>query len=524
MLLGGRVGHHAGASCACFHEARSAASRLVAVTRMPVHPRAGAGGDETADDHVLLEADQRVLLPSTAACVSTRVVSWNDAAEMNDRVCRLALVMPSSTGLPTAFRLPLVELGVELVHLLTIDLLARQQRGVAAVGDLDLLQHLANDHLDVLVVDLHALEPIDLLDLGHEVLGQRLDAQHLEDVVRVGRARDQRVALLDEVAFLDVDHLGLGDQVLDRATFFRNDRDLALGLVLADELDPSRDLGDDRVVLRNARLEQLGHPRQTAGDVAGLGGFTRGTGEDVAGLDVLAVLDRQRGARGEHVARGLGIVVLLGLALALGVVRAEQRQARTQVLLLRAAGRAILGDHALGDAGGLVDALFQGLAFGQILVAHRCPAVSVMIGRVNGSHSARRSPSFTFAPFGEHQHRAVGHAVDRALAAFRVDHRHLAVAGERQATAALVGDGRHVAVFDRAVRDRFEVAGLVDLRRAADVERAHGQLGARLTDRLRGDHADRLADVDRRAAGEIAPVARGADALLGFADQRASGS
>ena len=26
------------------------------------------------------------------------MVSWNDAAEMNDRVCRLALVMPSSSG------------------------------------------------------------------------------------------------------------------------------------------------------------------------------------------------------------------------------------------------------------------------------------------------------------------------------------------------------------------------------------------------------------------------------------------
>ena len=41
-------------------------------------------------------------LPCTAASVSTRVVSWNDAAEMKLRVCSDALVMPSSTGLPTA--------------------------------------------------------------------------------------------------------------------------------------------------------------------------------------------------------------------------------------------------------------------------------------------------------------------------------------------------------------------------------------------------------------------------------------
>ena len=45
-------------------------------------------------------------LPLTAASVSTRVVSWKEAAEMNDLVCRLALVMPSSTGWPDAGFLP----------------------------------------------------------------------------------------------------------------------------------------------------------------------------------------------------------------------------------------------------------------------------------------------------------------------------------------------------------------------------------------------------------------------------------
>ena len=45
------------------------------------------------------------------------------------------------------------------------------------------------------------------------------------------------------------------------------------------------------------------------------------------------------------------------------------------------------------------------------------------------------------------------------------------------------------------------------LHRAADVEGAHGELGARLADRLRGDDADRLADIDRRAARQIAAVA-----------------
>ena len=38
------------------------------------------------------------LAPRTAASVSTRVVSWNDAAEMNDSVVRLAFVIPNSSG------------------------------------------------------------------------------------------------------------------------------------------------------------------------------------------------------------------------------------------------------------------------------------------------------------------------------------------------------------------------------------------------------------------------------------------
>ena len=45
-------------------------------------------------------------LPLTAASVSTRVVSWNEAAEMKLRVCRLALVIPSRTGTPVAGSLP----------------------------------------------------------------------------------------------------------------------------------------------------------------------------------------------------------------------------------------------------------------------------------------------------------------------------------------------------------------------------------------------------------------------------------
>ena len=75
-------------------------------------------------------------------------------------------------------------------------------------------------------------------------------------------------------------------------------------------------------------------------------------------------------------------------------------------------------------------------------------------------------------------------------------------------------------MVDLAVEIRLDERLLVDLRRAADVERAHRQLRAGLADRLRRDDADRFAVVDRRAAGEIAAVALAADAVDEFAGQR----
>src|SRR3546814_15652488 len=77
-------------------------------------------------------------------------------------------------------------------------------------------------------------------------------------------------------SFLDVDHLALGDEVFDRlATILGIDGDLALRLVILEELDAARHLGDDRIVLGLAGFEQFGDARQTAGDVAGLRSFAR---------------------------------------------------------------------------------------------------------------------------------------------------------------------------------------------------------------------------------------------------------
>ena len=53
----------------------------------------------------------------------------------------------------------------------------------------------------------------------------------------------------------------------------------------------------------------------------------------------------------------------------------------------------------------------------------------------------------------------------------------------------------------------------------ADVEGSHRQLRTRFTNGLRGNDADRFADVNRRTAGQIASIAGSADAVFGLAGQ-----
>jgi hypothetical protein len=82
------------------------------------------------------------------------------------------------------------------------------------VLDAHAAQHLADDDLDVLVVDAHALEPVDLLDLVDQVLRQLLLALHLAGCRAGWPSRPSGLAGAHAVALVHADVLALGDQVL----------------------------------------------------------------------------------------------------------------------------------------------------------------------------------------------------------------------------------------------------------------------------------------------------------------------
>ena len=122
----------------------------------------------------------------------------------------------------------------------------------------------------------------------------------------------------------------------------------------------------------------------------------------------------------------------------------------------------------------------------------------------------------------DRQHRAIRNLVALALAAVFVMNDDFTRAGDHHQFLLAVGHITHGRVEpDAAVGLGFHARRDGGARcGAADVEGPHRQLGTRFTDRLRSDHADRLAAVDKAATAQVAPVALGANSKAGFAGQR----
>jgi len=94
-----------------------------------------------------------------------------------------------------------------------VDNLPRQQVRVPMVDDADLAQHLPDDGLDVLVVDVDILAAVHALDLADHVLLHRAHPAHGQDLLRVERAFRQAVARADLHALLDTQVASVRHQV-----------------------------------------------------------------------------------------------------------------------------------------------------------------------------------------------------------------------------------------------------------------------------------------------------------------------
>ena len=128
-------------------------------------PQTTSSWDEASTITFFFNPSRLSSRPLMAASVRTRVVSWNDAAEMKLSVVNAALVIPSKTGFPSAglpsFRNSLV---LYVKHPFT-NLTAWQERRYRRdPRSAPFCKHLPNDDLDMLIVDRHTLQPVHILN------------------------------------------------------------------------------------------------------------------------------------------------------------------------------------------------------------------------------------------------------------------------------------------------------------------------------------------------------------------------
>src|SRR5829696_926070 len=262
---------------------------------LPVTRQSRGCGYELADNDVLLQACEAIHLT-----LDGRV--GKDAGRLLERGRREEAV-GGERGLRYAHQDRVVGGGAALLFLDTRvlgehrkavgDLLGEQLRVAWVVHD-HLAEHLAYDDLDVLVVDVHALRPVDLLHLVDQVaLGCGAPAAVaevvLQDLVRIdGPFRDRGIR-----PYLGaLDELGLEELALDRVRpllaiwLGDNDLDLPVGVGLL-QGDDAVDVGEGSLGLRMPGLEELDDPGQAgrdvlAGDAAGMEGAHRKLGARLA--------------------------------------------------------------------------------------------------------------------------------------------------------------------------------------------------------------------------------------------------
>src|SRR5919106_2545636 len=92
------------------------------------------------------------------------------------------------------------------------------------------------------------------------------------------------------ISFMNVDVFATWNKIFTLLAVVGDHQHLASALLKASKLDHAVDLGDDRLLFRFARLEQLGNSWQTTRDIFGLSRFPWDLGDDIAGGHMVLIV------------------------------------------------------------------------------------------------------------------------------------------------------------------------------------------------------------------------------------------
>ena len=186
--------------------------------------------------------------------------------------------------------------AVELVN----EFLLKECR-VTRIIDLHLAHHLTNDDFEVLVIDLHTLQTINILHLIHDIFLNGCRALDGEDVTGSGDTVGQRCAGTHSIVFLHKNLLGQRHKILFLVTGFGSNDNLTVAALHLTHCHFTVDFGNNSRVGRIASLEEFRHTRQTTGDITGTTHSTRNLDQRLTRLDSLAVFHNHVTAYGEVV-------------------------------------------------------------------------------------------------------------------------------------------------------------------------------------------------------------------------------
>ncbi|RML80683.1 hypothetical protein ALQ89_06468 [Pseudomonas amygdali pv. tabaci] len=506
-----------------FYFARADTGRFVHFTTtlaLAVISQTGTGRDQTTHNHVFLQAAQIIALASHsrlgqhAGCLLEG--GRGDERLGGQRCLGDTQQHASELGDKLVFRAQTLVFYqyVSQFHLVTLD-----ETGIARLGNFNLAQHLTQNRLDVLVVDLHALQTVYILNLVNDVLGQRTHTQQTQDVVWIARTVGDNFAAVHLFAFEDVQVTPLRNQLFVRiATVVRGNDQTALALGLFTECDGTADFCKDRRLFRTTGFEQVGNTRQTTGDVTSLRSFLRNTSDNITDRDLRTVSHTDQGVgRQEVLSRYVSTRQQQILA-----IQTDHLHSRTDVL---AGSRTVFGvkHFNVGHTGQLVcltldrDAFFHAdVGNSTFHLGNDWVSVRIPLGHDR--------TSVDLVAFLHRNHCTVWQLVTLTLATEVISDGQFTGAGYRnQVTVNTLNVLQVVKTDSTAILHLNAVGCRGPACRTTNVERTHCQLGTRLTDRLCSDYADSFTDVNLVTASQVATVALGTDAVARFtADWRAN--
>ena len=101
---------------------------------------------------------------------------------------------------------------VLIEHFGTFDLFTLDEVRIARIGDLDTAQHLTNNHFNVLVVDLHTLQAVNVLDFVDNVTRELFNTEQSQNVVRINGTIHHFFTLLHDLTVMNEDRLVFADE------------------------------------------------------------------------------------------------------------------------------------------------------------------------------------------------------------------------------------------------------------------------------------------------------------------------